>query len=273
MKRSYFILFTLIFCSCSSYRNPRQIKEAHFDGLKYESLQRYDKERLGKFHKSNAPLSMCHRGEFDDANRILKKELDRRRNQYKYWNEISTCYILQKKYTQAKSFLELALGRAKNKKEKSIVLNNFGVIYMENNNFHEAKEYFKKSIELSQTYLTPKYNLSQIYLKYGLYKKAQKNIDFLLSVNSQDVDFLNSKAYLELMLQKHKSALVFFNKIPVQYRSRDDIATNLAMTYYMLGLYDNAESIISSADKKSPYYINAQVEIKERINKINNTSR
>lgn len=263
------LTFIFILTSCASYKNPRQIKEASFDGLKYESLQRYDEVRLGQVRKANDPLALCHRGEFDDANDIYKKQLDKRKNQYQYWNEISTCYILHKKYTQAKTFLDLALGRAKTNRQRSVILNNFGVIYMENNNFHEAKEYFKKSVELTNTYLTPKYNLSQIYLKFGLYKKASKNIDFLLQVNAQDVDFLYSKAHLELMQNKHKSALVFFNKIPAQYRSRDDIATNMAMTYYMLGLYENAEKAINNAEKKNSYYINAQVEIKEKIMKLN----
>ena len=264
------LIFTIFFilASCASYKNPRQIKEAHFDGLKYESLKRYDEVRLSKVRKKNDALSLCHRGEFDDAITIFKSSLDKNINHYRYWNEISTCYILQKKYTQAKTFLDLSLGRAKTNKQKSVILNNMGVIYLENNNFHEAKDYFKKSIELSKSYLTPRYNLSQIYLKFALYQNAKKEIDFLLKLSPADVDFLHSKAHLELMLQNHKEALVFFNKIPVQYRSRDDIATNMAMTYFMLGLYENAKAAIDGSDKKNSYYLNSQMEIKKKLNKI-----
>lgn len=258
----------ILLTSCASYNNPREIKEANFDGLKFESLNRYDQERLAKFRSQNQPLSLCHRGEFEKAMNLYKDNLDNQLNNYQYWNEISTCYILEKKYTQAKLFLDLALSRTKSPQEKAIVLNNLGVIYMENDNYPEAKEYFKQSIKLEQKYLTPKYNIAQIYIKYGLYNKAQEIIDKLLTLTPNDVDFLNSKAHIELMQQRHKSALVYFNRIPATYRSRDDIATNLAMTYYMLGLYENAEKAIGSADKKNIYYVNAQLEIKKKLEKI-----
>lgn len=267
MKKLTLLFPILFFISCASYKNPRQIKEAQFDGLKFESLQRYDEVRLGQVRKPNDPLMMCHKGDFSEAHDLYKKQIDQKLNDYKYWNEISTCYILEKKYTQARNFLDLALSRAKSKHQKSIILNNIGVIYMENNNHHEAKEYFKKSIQLSGSHLTPKYNLTQIYLKFGLYKKASKNLDILLKSNPNDVDFLQSKAHLEMMVQNHKQALVFFNKIPSQYRSRDDIATNLAMTYFMLGLYENAEKAISNSDKKISYYVDAQLEMKKKIKK------
>ena len=266
-----FILITFsifIFFSCASYHNPREIKEASYDGLKYESLNRYDEKRLNQISANNDPLTICHKGDFEKANELFKKDLDKKINEYKYWNEISSCYIKHKKYTQARKFLNISLGRAQKNQDKSIILNNIGVIHMENDNFHEAKEYFKKSIQLNSSHLTPKYNLSQIYLKFGLYKKAEENIDFLLKNNPQDVDFLHSKAHLELMLQRHKTALVFFNKIPSQYRTRDDIATNLAMTYFMLGLYKNALKTIDSSDKKDTYYINAQMEMKKKLIQI-----
>lgn len=269
MIKSMLIIFIFILLSsCASYKNPRQIKEAKLDALRFESLNRYDEDRLKVSMTQSDPLSLCYRGDFDDALKIFKKDLDQKLNNYQYWNQISSCYINQKKYTQAKKFLNISLSLAKTSPQKSIILNNFGVIYMENENFEEAKEYFKKSIELDQSHLTPKFNLTQIFLKFGLYKNAGVNIDFLLNENSQDIDFLHSKAHLELMLQNHKSALVYFNKIPAAYRTRDDIATNMAMTYFMLGLYDSALQAIDKSDKKNEFYINAQVELKEKIHKL-----
>jgi len=79
--------------SCASFNNPRQIKEARFDGLKYESLKRYDAIRLDQSLKSKNPLALCHNKEFDRANEIFKNKLDKNLNNYLYWNQISTCYI------------------------------------------------------------------------------------------------------------------------------------------------------------------------------------
>ncbi len=265
----FLLLLTFIFTlvSCASFNNPRQIKQAEYDGLKYESLKRYDQTRLGNSVKLQDPLALCHNKNFEDANKIFKEELDSKINNYLYWNQISTCYILKKEYTQARNFLNLALSRAKTNKQKSIVLNNIGVIHLENKKYHEAKNYFRKSIELSKKSLTPRFNLAQIFLKFGLYGKAQSELKLLLKQNPKDVDFLNSKAHLELMQNNYKNALVYFNKIPKDYRSRDDIATNMAMTYFMLGLFENAKNTINNADKKDGFYVSKQLEITKKLAK------
>lgn len=267
MKTLLLVILSIYFVSCASFNNPREIKQAEFDGLKYESLKRYDANRLGNSLKQQDPLALCHNQDFEEANKIFKSELDDKINHYAYWNKISTCYIIKKEYTQARNFLNLALSRAKTKKQKSVVLNNIGVIHLENKKFEEAKNYFKKSIELSKTTLTPRFNLTQIYLRFGLYGKAKKELDLLLRKNPKDVDFLYSKAHLELMLNNYKNALVFFNKIPQEYRTRDDIATNMAMTYFMLGLYENAKTTIGNADKKNSFYVTKQLEITKKLDK------
>lgn len=166
--------------ACSSFNKQRTIKEDSFDGLKYESLSRYNLERLQGSLKTKDPLALCHAGEFQEANSLFKSKLDSNLKNYVYWNQISTCYILQKKYTQAKRFLDIALGMAKTKNQKASVINNFGVIQLELKNYEEAKNYFKKSIELADGALTPRYNLSQIYLKFGLYENAREQLEFLL---------------------------------------------------------------------------------------------
>lgn len=253
--------------SCASFQNPRAIKEAQFDGLKFESLKRYDGLRLDKPLKSQSTIAMCHKKDYNKANEIFKEKLDKNLNNYLYWNQISTCYILKKNYTQARKFLDIAISTAKTNKQKSTVLNNIGVVHLENQNYHEAKDYFKKSIELSKKSLTPRYNITQIYLKFGLYGNAQKELRLLLKQNAQDVDFLNSKAHLELMQNNFKNALVYFNRIPKSYRTRDDIATNMAMTYFMLGLYENAKKTLKNADKKDSFYLNSQLEINKKLSK------
>ena len=256
---------TLLLTSCASKKNMRAIPQESLDGLKYETLARYDKQRLKQVMNKENPLALCHEHEFDKAQKLLKEKLDEKINDFDYWNKISTCYIIQKDYSKAKYFLDIALSRTQKNNEKAIVLNNIGLVLLEQQHFEEAKEYFKKSIELSKNYLTPKYNLVQIYLKFGIYKKANTEIDKLLKTNNRDIDFLNSKAHVQLMLKEYKNALVYFNKIPKSYWQRDDIATNAAMTYFMLGLYTNAKDVLSSADKKNEYFVKKQELIEENI--------
>lgn len=262
------VLLLLIFItSCASFKNPREIKEAQYDGLKFESLKRYDALRLGGDKKKKSELALCHSGEYSDAIDNFKNKLDKNLKNYLYWNQISTCYILKKEYTKAKNFLDLAMAQAKTNKQKATIINNLGVVYLENKNFPEAKEAFKKAINLNKASLTPRYNLTQIYLRYGIYKNAKKELSYLLRQNGKDIDFLNSMAHLKLMQNDYKNALVYFNKIPAQYRTRDDVATNLAMTYYMLGLFDKAKTTLNNADKSNSFYTNSQVEIIKKLEK------
>ena len=256
-----------IICSCSSFKKTKVISEQEFDGLKFESLRRYDKTRLDAKLKTQDPLSLCHNGEFKKAYKIVKSQLDKSIKSYAYWNQISTCYILQKKYTKARRFLDLALATAKSKTQKASVLNNLGVIQLELKNFEEAKEYFKAAIKLSKKVLTPRYNLAQIYLKFALYQRANTQLEFLLNKNSQDIDFLNSYAHLQLMSKNYQKAVKHFNKIPKAYRSRDDVATNLGMSYFMLGKLDFAKKTLKNADKKDSFYVNAQSDILKKIEK------
>ena len=264
----YLVLITLfISVSCSTFKNPRQIKESRHDGLKFESLKRYDAVRLDKPLKSKDPLAMCHRGDFKDAEEIFKNKLDKNLNNYMYWNQISTCYILKRQYTKATQFLDLALNAAKSKVQKSVVLNNMGVVHLENKNYVEAKEYFKKSIEFSQRALTPKYNLSQIYLKHGLYNKANVYLTELMNKNRRDIDFLNSMAHLKLMQKDYKRSLKLFAQIPQEYHSRDDVATNMAMAYFMMGKMEKAKQTLSNSDKKDSFYTTAQLQMMKKIEK------
>lgn len=263
----YLSFFTLLF-SCASIKNPRALKEAELDGLKFESLARYSPDRLSKLPESKEAIALCRKTEYNKAIEILRSKLDENLRNYQYWNEISTCYILKKEYTQARKFLDIAMSTTNQNSQKSVLLNNMGVIYLENSNYFEAKEHFKKAIELNNKLLSPKFNLSQVYMKFGLYGKAKKEVGILLKQNSQDVDFLNAWAYINLMENDYKEALLYFNKIPSQYRSRDDIATNMAMTYFMLGLYDSAKISLNNADKKDSLYSNSQNEIEKRIEKV-----
>ena len=263
-----FLIILLLSVSCASYKNPRAIKEAKLDGLKYESLKRFDAFRLDANLKLKSEIALCHQHNFEQAFDKFKNKLDKNLNNFTYWNQIGTCYILKKEYTKAKSFLDIAMANAKNNKQKSVVFNNLGVIYLENKNSPEAKQAFKQAIEQYPKWLTPRFNLAQIYLSFGIYQRAQRELNFLLKKNGQDVDFLNSMAHLKLMQRDFKSALVLFNKIPVDYRSRDDVATNLAMTYFMLGRFEEAKTALNNADKKNSFYVTAQLEITKKLEKV-----
>ncbi len=264
MKYISILLPCLFLISCASTKYNRVIQESEYDGLRFESLKRFDKTRI---QQKTTVTALCHQEKYDQAFEQLTSHLDQKTNDFSYWNDISTCYLLQKNYTRARHFLDIALSKTKSNKQKSVVLNNLGVTYLENQKFTKAKEYFKNSIALDHNALTPRFNITQIYVQFGLYKKAQKELSFLLTKSPKDVDFLTSMGHLKLMQGKYKTALNIFQSIPPSYQVRDDIATNLAMTYLMLGKYHQSEIAINQAKKEDKTYASAQANIIKSIEK------
>ena len=78
----------LTLASCASFNNPREIKEQQLDGLKFESLTRYDQSRLDTPLKSKSTLALCHKGDFDEANKNFKAILDQNLQNYAYGTKL-----------------------------------------------------------------------------------------------------------------------------------------------------------------------------------------
>ena len=172
---------------------------------------------------------------------------------------------MQERYSEAKRFFDIALSKTKNDIHKAVIINNLGVILLKLKNDELAKEYFKESIKLNKNALTPKFNLAKIYLRYSHYKSADELIKSLLKRSTQDVDFLHLYGHSLLMQKKYERALMYYDKIPKIYQTRDDIASNMAMAYYMLGKFDLAKSILEKTDKNNQRFVKSQELIKDQI--------
>lgn len=265
MKIVQLLLTVIILSSCSSKQGYYAIESKNADALKYESLSRYNNKRLETLIKAQKPLALCHAGRYNEGLELLKQKLDKNLNNYEYWNSLGICYFLDKEYPKARTYFNLALASAKKKKDKAIVLNNISLIYLKKEKYYEGKDYLAKSIELDKRALTPRFNLAQIYLKFGSYSNAKSELELLIRKNSRDIDILGALGHLNLMTGKYKTALSYYNKIPATYKSRDDIATNIAMIYLKLNFLENAKKTIAQADKKDKLYSLAQVEILKEV--------
>lgn len=257
------ILFTL--CSCAHKANFREISHSLNDGLKLESYSRYGKNRLSQNKDAPAVLQLCYNNKFKEAFSLLQEELDKNSSSPLYWNQMGSCYILQEKYTEAKNTFNIAFNISTKSYDKALVLNNLGVVQLKRNNFSEAKSLFKESIKHDARFLTSKYNLSQIHLRFSHYAKAKIILDELLKVAPTDIDFLVSMAHLQIMKAHYKDALKFLSRIPDLYAKRDDISTNRAFAHFKLGNYTAAKDNIAQAAKVSEHYAMAQNKILEDI--------
>ena len=265
---SFLILSTFI-TSCAHNKGIMKVDEIALDGLRFESLNRYSISNLDMVKKSKKNIAMCHKGNYNEATEDFKATLDQNQNNPEYWNQLATCYLLNNKLSQAKFYFDLGLKTSKNnKKIKTLIYNNIGVYFMKLKMFPEALASFSTANKYSKKYLTPKYNMAQIYLKFGLYKKAKPILIKLLQKEKKDIDFLNSLAHLNLMTGKYKQAKNLYSRIPVKYITRDDISTNYAMTLYMLGDYKKALTIIKASRMEQSYYELSQNSLISKIENV-----
>lgn len=271
MKLILLGILTIIMTSCASSERLRTLSEAQMDGLRFESLNRYDFNRLNISKYSRTPIALCHKKEYNKAYNIFKKQLDQQKENPVYWNHLATCYLLEKKLSRAKFYYDIAINLAPKKSNiKAIIMNNLGLYYLNMNRPYMAKDSFEESIKINPIFKTPKYNIAQIYLKFSQIDKAERVLLSLHSDAKKDIDFIYGLGHLYLMQSKYHSAKKYFEQIPKKYLSRDDIATNYALSLYFLGDKDKAYKVVKNAKMDSSHYLYAQTELIKKIERQNN---
>ena len=273
MKTSLKTLFILapLMISCAHKGLDRKLADSRLDSLRHESLTRYSSVDLKKFSGIEKNIALCHDGRYNEALTAFKDVLDKNRKNPVYWNHLGTCYYLKGEYPKSLIYLDISKGLTKNKKLHAAIENNIGLNHLGQKNYLEAKEAFKKSIELDSTALTPRYNLAQLYLAKGLYGKAREMLKTLEKTNPKDVDVNYSLAHLRLMQNDYNGSLAYFKRIPSAYLKRDDVALNLATAYYFLGENDKALKALDEAPMNVARFAIQQTELKKRIErKISN---
>jgi tetratricopeptide (TPR) repeat protein len=270
MKAFSLIILMVILTSCASSNRYHTVSEAPRDGLRFESLNRYDFNRLSNSKYSEKPIALCHKKEYNQAYKIFKQQLDQQKENPTYWNHLATCNLLEKKYSRAKFYYDIALNLApKKSKIKATIMNNLGLYFLQLKRPYLAKDFFEKAMTIYPKYKTPKYNIAQIYLKFSQFNKAQKLLTELYNSSNKDIDFIYGLGHLYLMQGQYQKAQKYFSLIPAKYLSRDDIATNYALNLYFLGQSDKAYKVVKNAQMKDSHYLFAQTELIKKIERQN----
>ncbi len=265
MIRVITLLSFFIFVGCATSSKVNTIADSENDGLRFESFSRYNEKRLEGV-QSKTVLASCHSGDFSQSLESLKQTLDKDLNNPKYWNKIATCYLLKEELPKAKFYFDFALKTSnKDTRTQAIIKNNLGLYFNLLGKETLAVEAFEESTKLQPNFLTPKYNLSTLYLRYGIYKKARRLLNDLYKKAPKDIDFLANLGHLNLMTGKYKQSIWFYNKIPSTIAKRDSIATNYAMALLMQGDHNKAKQVIDSAEGSDSYYSVTQTEILKKI--------
>lgn len=260
------VIGTLIFlAACSSSRIDRKIDDVAWDSLADESYLRWGEKRLKKDANPNHTVVNCYKGKTKETLELYKKEYLTRKDEPYYWLHVGNCYFVDEKWTKAEFFYRLAQDEAKTPTIKSIALNNLGLIHFKHEQWEKGKELMLQSMALAPKFKVPRYNLSQLFLQFGLYDKAIETLNDSAFRGHKDIDVYFSLANAYLYKGDLKTAKDYFNQIPKEQFRREDIAATYALYLIRTGDIKGAHEIMEDRDRSGVPEITA---ISQKIEKI-----
>ncbi|MEX0797952.1 MAG: tetratricopeptide repeat protein [Bacteriovoracaceae bacterium] len=194
----------------------------------------------------------CYQREFDEAFEAVAKAHDKYRGNPSYWNQVGTCYLLKGSSRKALLFYNKALefnpGFAP-------ALNNIGVMYRKKGQDQKAEVAFSRAIQSANFSKTPRFNLAQLYLDYGLYKDALGHLTPLERNSGKDVDVLSALGSAYLMAGEYDRSANYFQKINSDHYEKPYIGINAALAFYKTGNKKLARDVLEDMDREDlgPY--------------------
>lgn len=232
----------------------------YFSGVKVENAGALKDESLFRLNQFDGSIESkdiitkiiknCYEGDYDDAFEIVSREHDRYRNNPAFWNQVGTCYLLKGNKRKALLFYNKSLEFAPS---YGPALNNIGVMYRKSGDDQKAEVAFARAIKSSNFSKTPRFNLGQLYLDYGLFKDAIGQFKVLES--SKDVDVYAGLGTAYLMAGDGKRSVNYFKRISSDYYERPYIGINAALAFFKVGQKEKARDILGDIDQGSlgPY--------------------
>jgi tetratricopeptide (TPR) repeat protein len=191
--------------------------------------------------------ALCYDGDFSKAFSLADKNYSSYKKNPGYWNQIGNCYYLRKDYKKAILFYNKAKGLNPN---FTPALNNLGVVFQTQGDFKKALFFYKSAVNLSAAAKTPRFNLANIYLKFGIVNKACSLFNALSGSSPMDVDILNAKATCALFNRNYALAVSEFKKIPSDELSKGHIGINYALALGIMGKKGEALDRYSDISQK-----------------------
>jgi tetratricopeptide (TPR) repeat protein len=223
------------------------VDSKYSSALNDEGIQRVDK--FGGDVESQDVITKiilaCYEKEFEDAQELIRENQEAYRSNPAFWNQVGTCYLLQKERRKALLFYNKALEFDTN---YAPALNNLGVLYRKYGEDQKAEIAFKRAIKGNNFAKTPRFNLAHLYLTYGLYKFALKELSVLDRVSKGDIDVLAGMGTAHLMSGNPKLAKKYFDKIEASFYEIPYIGLNASFANYLAGNKELARDIYGDVD-------------------------
>jgi len=220
------------------------------DALNSESIQRiYKYEGTANTKGEIATISqLCYERSFKDAFVLIKKSGKIYLKNPIFWNTVGTCFLIQGERRKALLFYNKALSLKAN---YAPALNNLGVMYIYEKDYSRALVAFTRAHKTGTNKKTPRFNLANLYLSFGLYDKVISMAAPLLSTKTKDVDLLNIMATAYLMKGDYKRSLSLYNRVDDDYARSVRVGTNYSLALYYVGQKGRAKDVYENIGEKS----------------------
>jgi len=249
MKSIIILSALLILASCSSSRIDRKIDDAAWDSLADESYLRWGEGRLKKSAKNEHEVIGCYRGEASETLESFKKDYLTRNHEPHYWLHIGNCYFIQENWSKAEFFYRMTLEETKISTIKSIALNNLGLIHFKYEQWEKGKDLLSESMKIAPKFKVPRYNMSQLYLQFGLFDKAIEVLNHSAFRGHKDIDVYFSLANAYLFKGDLKTSAEYFKLIPKESFRREDIAATYALFLMRHGRIQEAKEVMHERER------------------------
>jgi tetratricopeptide (TPR) repeat protein len=234
------------------------------EALNEESIQRLeDPSDVDTKTVLDEIIVNCYEKDFKKAFELIEANHDQYRQHPIFWNQVGTCFMLQGKRRKALLFYNKAL---EFKASYSPAFNNLGVMYRNENSDQKALVAFTRSKKANNLSKTPRFNLGNLYLEYGLYNHAIAMFKGLYNVAPNDVDVLAALGTAYLMKNEIKNSISYFKKIDDDFWVRPNVGINYAYATYLDNEKDKAKEILSEVNpKKLDDWENYYNQIKNKV--------
>ena len=245
----------LVICSCSNFKLETSIENEVNDVLAGESFLRYSSKRFkivqDKGNIIQTAVTYCHQERIAKGLEILKKNLTQEQENSNYWNHIGTCYYLKNDFAKAKYYFDIALEKGKTKKSTNKInistfypaYNNLGLVYLKLRSYDKALKNFKLA-DGKGLLVTPKFNMIQLYLKFGQINKAFSLAKILYKKAPLDVDVISSLGAIHLLKGEYNMSQKYYKMIEKKYYEREDISGHYAIVLFKLGYLEEAKKML-----------------------------
>ena len=275
MKLPLILIFALIGCSSVPKKKTFEVDEISNEDFKQAKKVTYTKkddqlsavesvfsdalneESMGRIFLYNGEVELagpmgeigklCYSKQFSKAMPIIAYHSKEYGENPIYWNQVGTCFLLQGNSRKALLFYNRALAI---KGDYAPALNNLGVMYMRERDYSRALVAFERARKSTAFGKTPRFNLANLYLSFGLYVQAESHLNTLSQVSQKDVDVLNMLGTCQLMQGKAELAVKSFKQIDDDFLEEARMGINYSMALFLAGDKKTARSVFEDIENK-----------------------